>query len=154
MQVPSCSQIRMLTTSATRWVCRWMTFCPEWLIGSPNLNTSNPLYLWVYLAVSPPVRIVVLARSPHVLLVHESLVRSHVLLWHWLICLSQMGLHPVVAHGRFVRVYCWHAPAGPEEFRQKGRVTCCLLPCYCAVISGCDLYNDLVYIGIHSIYCD
>ncbi|KDQ31958.1 hypothetical protein PLEOSDRAFT_1034714, partial [Pleurotus ostreatus PC15] len=28
----------------------WMTFCPEWLIGSPNLNTSNPLYLWVYLA--------------------------------------------------------------------------------------------------------
>ena len=30
----------------------WMTFCPEWLVGSPNLNTSNPLYLWVYLAVS------------------------------------------------------------------------------------------------------
>ncbi|XP_041066613.1 emopamil-binding protein-like isoform X1 [Carcharodon carcharias] len=28
----------------------WMTFCPEWLIGSPNLNTSNWLYLWVYLA--------------------------------------------------------------------------------------------------------
>nr|XP_056712741.1 emopamil-binding protein-like [Euleptes europaea] len=27
----------------------WMTFCPEWLIGSPNLNTSNWLYLWVYL---------------------------------------------------------------------------------------------------------
>ncbi|KAF7980502.1 hypothetical protein HWV62_38008 [Athelia sp. TMB] len=27
----------------------WMTFCPEWLTGSPNLNTSNPLYLWVYL---------------------------------------------------------------------------------------------------------
>ena len=30
----------------------WMTFCPEWLVGSPNLNTSNPLYLWVYLTVS------------------------------------------------------------------------------------------------------
>ncbi|TFY81140.1 hypothetical protein EWM64_g2877 [Hericium alpestre] len=29
----------------------WMTFCPEWLTGSPNLNTSNPLYLWVYLFV-------------------------------------------------------------------------------------------------------
>jgi len=29
----------------------WMTFCPEWLTGSPNLNTSNPLYLWVYLAL-------------------------------------------------------------------------------------------------------
>ena len=30
----------------------WMTFCPEWLTGSPNLDTSNPLYLWVYLTVS------------------------------------------------------------------------------------------------------
>ncbi|XP_039979044.1 emopamil-binding protein-like [Xiphias gladius] len=27
----------------------WMTFCPDWLIGSPNLNTSSWLYLWVYL---------------------------------------------------------------------------------------------------------
>ncbi|KAK2857268.1 hypothetical protein Q5P01_006003 [Channa striata] len=27
----------------------WMTFCPDWLIGSPHLNTSNWLYLWVYL---------------------------------------------------------------------------------------------------------
>ncbi|XP_020849362.1 emopamil-binding protein-like isoform X2 [Phascolarctos cinereus] len=27
----------------------WMTFCPDWLIGSPNLNTSNWLYLWFYL---------------------------------------------------------------------------------------------------------
>lgn len=26
-----------------------MTFCPEWLMGSPNLQTSNWLYLWVYL---------------------------------------------------------------------------------------------------------
>ena len=30
----------------------WMTFCPEWLTGSKNLNTTNPLYLWVYLFVS------------------------------------------------------------------------------------------------------
>lgn len=30
----------------------WMTFCPEWLTGSPNLNTSNWLHLWVYLVVS------------------------------------------------------------------------------------------------------
>lgn len=29
-----------------------MTFCPEWLTGSPNLNTSNMLFLWVYLVVS------------------------------------------------------------------------------------------------------
>lgn len=27
----------------------FMTFCPEWLTGSPNLDVSNPLYLWVYL---------------------------------------------------------------------------------------------------------
>ncbi|XP_053564347.1 emopamil-binding protein-like [Bombina bombina] len=27
----------------------WMTFCPDWLIGSPNLDTSNWLYLWIYL---------------------------------------------------------------------------------------------------------
>ncbi|XP_040196217.1 emopamil-binding protein-like [Rana temporaria] len=27
----------------------WMTFCPEWITGSPYLNTSNWLYLWVYL---------------------------------------------------------------------------------------------------------
>jgi hypothetical protein len=30
---------------------RWITFCPEWLTGSPNLDTSNPLFLWVYLVV-------------------------------------------------------------------------------------------------------
>ena len=27
----------------------WMTFGPEWLTGSPNLDTSKPLFLWVYL---------------------------------------------------------------------------------------------------------
>ncbi|KAN0118584.1 Emopamil-binding protein [Russula decolorans] len=27
----------------------WMTFCPEWLTGSPSLDTSNTLFLWVYL---------------------------------------------------------------------------------------------------------
>jgi hypothetical protein len=32
-------------------VCRWMTFCPEWLTGSPNLNTANWLHFWVYLVV-------------------------------------------------------------------------------------------------------
>jgi len=26
-----------------------MTFCPEWLTGSPSLDTSNPLFFWVYL---------------------------------------------------------------------------------------------------------
>ncbi|EGO61176.1 hypothetical protein NEUTE1DRAFT_76989 [Neurospora tetrasperma FGSC 2508] len=28
----------------------WMTFCPEWLVGSVNLDTSNWMYLWLYLA--------------------------------------------------------------------------------------------------------
>lgn len=27
----------------------WMTFFPEWLVGSPNLNTKSWLYFWVYL---------------------------------------------------------------------------------------------------------
>ena len=27
----------------------WMTFCPEWLVGSPSLDTSSALYLWCYL---------------------------------------------------------------------------------------------------------
>ncbi|XP_006879569.1 PREDICTED: emopamil-binding protein-like [Elephantulus edwardii] len=27
----------------------WMTFSPDWLVGSPNLNTKNWLYFWVYL---------------------------------------------------------------------------------------------------------
>lgn len=27
----------------------WMTFCPDWLIGSPHLDTSSRLHLWVYL---------------------------------------------------------------------------------------------------------
>lgn len=26
-----------------------MTFCPEWLTGSPSLDTSKFIYLWCYL---------------------------------------------------------------------------------------------------------
>jgi F0F1-type ATP synthase membrane subunit b/b' len=26
-----------------------MTFCPEWLTGNQNLDTSNFMFLWVYL---------------------------------------------------------------------------------------------------------
>uniref|UniRef100_A0A4W3GLK1 EBP like n=3 Tax=Callorhinchus milii TaxID=7868 RepID=A0A4W3GLK1_CALMI len=37
----------------------WMTFCPDWLIGSPNLNTSNWLYLWVYLVFFNSVWVIV-----------------------------------------------------------------------------------------------
>jgi formate/nitrite transporter FocA (FNT family) len=28
----------------------FMTFCPEWLTGNLNLDTSNWMYLWLYLA--------------------------------------------------------------------------------------------------------
>jgi len=27
----------------------WMTFCPEWVEGSPHLDGSDPILLWVYL---------------------------------------------------------------------------------------------------------
>ncbi|KAJ8003830.1 hypothetical protein DPEC_G00152480 [Dallia pectoralis] len=37
----------------------WMTFCPDWLVGSPNLNTDNWLYLWVYLVFFNGVWVVV-----------------------------------------------------------------------------------------------
>jgi hypothetical protein len=29
----------------------WMTFAPEWFTGSPNLDTSNWMYLWLYLTL-------------------------------------------------------------------------------------------------------
>jgi hypothetical protein len=29
-----------------------MTFCPEWLVGSPALKTSNAFHFWIYLVVS------------------------------------------------------------------------------------------------------
>lgn len=28
----------------------YMTFMPEWLVGSINLNTSNWMYKWIFLA--------------------------------------------------------------------------------------------------------
>jgi len=31
-----------------------MTFCPEWITGSPNLDTSNVLDFWVYPVVRLP----------------------------------------------------------------------------------------------------
>ncbi|KAI6027644.1 Emopamil-binding protein [Pisolithus microcarpus] len=37
----------------------WMTFCPEWLIGSPSLNTSNALFLWVYLVFMNSIWVVI-----------------------------------------------------------------------------------------------
>ncbi|XP_029369977.1 emopamil-binding protein-like [Echeneis naucrates] len=55
----------------------WMTFCPDWLVGSPNLNTSSWLYLWVYLVLFNGVWVLV----PVLLLVHSwfSLKSLHML---------------------------------------------------------------------------
>ncbi|KAH9922849.1 Emopamil-binding protein [Epithele typhae] len=39
----------IIVLSASEIYGGWMTFCPEWLVGSPALNTSNWLHLWVYL---------------------------------------------------------------------------------------------------------
>ncbi|XP_072235395.1 emopamil-binding protein-like [Leuresthes tenuis] len=38
-----------ITLSVCELYGGWMTFCPDWLLGSPHLNTSSPLHLWVYL---------------------------------------------------------------------------------------------------------
>ncbi|XP_075389054.1 emopamil-binding protein-like [Tenrec ecaudatus] len=45
----------------------WMTFSPDWLIGSPNLNSSNWLYFWVYLVFFNGVWVLV----PGLLLCHS-----------------------------------------------------------------------------------
>lgn len=36
-------------SSADKHCTGFMTFAPEWLTGSPNLDTSNFMFLWVYL---------------------------------------------------------------------------------------------------------
>ncbi|XP_029282950.1 emopamil-binding protein-like [Cottoperca gobio] len=55
----------------------WMTFCPDWLAGSPHLDTSSWLYLWVYLVFFNGLWVLV----PSVLLVQSwiSLSRLHAL---------------------------------------------------------------------------
>ncbi len=43
------------------WECTggWMTFVPDWLVGSPSLSTSNPLHLIVYLTFANGVWVVI-----------------------------------------------------------------------------------------------
>uniref|UniRef100_UPI0037E980F0 emopamil-binding protein-like n=1 Tax=Semicossyphus pulcher TaxID=241346 RepID=UPI0037E980F0 len=38
-----------ITLSVCELYGGWMTFAPDWLLGSPSLNTSSWLHLWVYL---------------------------------------------------------------------------------------------------------
>lgn len=48
----------------------WMTFCPEWVEGSPNLNSSDPVLLWIYLVFMNGLWVVIPA-----LLLWDSFVR-------------------------------------------------------------------------------
>ncbi|KAF5025910.1 hypothetical protein F66182_2029 [Fusarium sp. NRRL 66182] len=43
------AQLWMVYARADKRWAGFMTFCPEWLIGNTNLDTSNFMYLWVYL---------------------------------------------------------------------------------------------------------
>ena len=40
-----------LESACNQRLYRWMTFCPEWVIGSPNLDTSKVWNFWVYVVV-------------------------------------------------------------------------------------------------------
>ena len=48
----------------------WMTFCPEWVDGSPNLNGQDPTLFWIYLVFMNGLWVVVPA-----LLLYDSFVR-------------------------------------------------------------------------------
>jgi len=39
----------VLSVSFTDFPIGWMTLCPEWLTDNINLDTSNWMYLWLYL---------------------------------------------------------------------------------------------------------
>ncbi|KAI5862930.1 Emopamil-binding protein [Durotheca rogersii] len=43
------ASVLMLVVATMELYGGWVTFCPEWLTASGNLDTANPLYLWVYL---------------------------------------------------------------------------------------------------------
>lgn len=48
-ELTHCSVHKLLLTNFPHCLVGWMTFCPEWLTGSPSLDTSSLLYLWCYL---------------------------------------------------------------------------------------------------------
>lgn len=90
----------------------WMTFCPEWLTGSPNLNTSNWLYLWVYLVVCVYTTWDVL--QPCLILLLPSLwtLCEHILLsfYRHLTFYVQLGHHSHRADGRLIWLHCTLSP--------------------------------------------
>ena len=68
---PHHSPVTLSSSSSTGW----MTFCPEWLTGSTNLNTANPLYLWCYLIFFNGIWVVI----PLLLLYHSWTEITHTL---------------------------------------------------------------------------
>ena len=48
----------------------WMTFCPEWVEGSPNLNGQDPILFWIYLVFMNGLWVVI-----PILLLWDSFVR-------------------------------------------------------------------------------
>lgn len=117
-------------------LCRWMTFCPEWLTGSPNLNTSNFLYLWVYLVVR---RYSFLSKQ------YVDLIRWDVdsnSSWTWceffsvykwniwdmttdLLSPQQLGRHPFLAHVRLLPIHRQSsAPQSCSQSKEGIRTGC------------------------------
>ncbi|KAK5658497.1 hypothetical protein OQA88_1889 [Cercophora sp. LCS_1] len=43
------ANVTMIMLATAELYGGFMTFCPEWLVGSINLDTSNFMYMWVYL---------------------------------------------------------------------------------------------------------
>ncbi|KAK2066506.1 hypothetical protein P8C59_000318 [Phyllachora maydis] len=43
------ANVTMIILATAELYGGFMTFCPEWLTGSVNLDTSNAVYLWLYL---------------------------------------------------------------------------------------------------------
>lgn len=117
-------------------LCRWMTFCPEWLTGSPNLNTSNFLYLWVYLVVR---RYFFLSKQYIDLIRWDADSNSS---WTWceffsvykwniwdmttdLLSPQQLGRHPFLAHVRLLPIHRQSsAPQSCSQSKEGIRTGC------------------------------
>lgn len=44
-----CTTVQLYGTLLMEDSTGFMTFCPEWLTGNPNLDGSNFMFLWIYL---------------------------------------------------------------------------------------------------------
>jgi EXPERA (EXPanded EBP superfamily) len=44
-----CRHVVQISVAIAELYGGWMTFVPEWLVKSPNLNTESPIHLWLHL---------------------------------------------------------------------------------------------------------